>query len=78
LKHHPGSELGALDVEFEPLPAGKPVQEGIADHKERNITTPSARKLNGAHHGVRPLLEIKILHFLYLFFDIFSDSVSLK
>jgi hypothetical protein len=25
LKHHPGSELGALEVEFEPLPVGKPV-----------------------------------------------------
>jgi hypothetical protein len=24
LKHHPGSELGALEVEFEPLPMGKP------------------------------------------------------
>jgi hypothetical protein len=28
-------------------------------------------KLNGAHHGVRPLVEIQILHFLLLFFDIF-------
>jgi hypothetical protein len=24
LKHHPGSELGALEVEFGPLPLGKP------------------------------------------------------
>jgi hypothetical protein len=24
LKHHPGSELGALEVEFWPLPMGKP------------------------------------------------------
>jgi hypothetical protein len=24
LKHHPGSELGALEVEFGPLPVGKP------------------------------------------------------
>jgi hypothetical protein len=23
LKHHPGSELGALEVEFGPLPVGK-------------------------------------------------------
>jgi hypothetical protein len=46
-------------------------KEGIADHKERNNTTRSARKLNGAHHGVRPLVEIQILHFLLLFFDIF-------
>jgi hypothetical protein len=30
-------------------------KEGAADHKERNSTT---RKLNGAHHGVRPLVEI--------------------
>jgi hypothetical protein len=24
LDHHPGSELGALEVEFGPLPMGKP------------------------------------------------------
>jgi hypothetical protein len=46
-------------------------KEGTTDHKERNNTTRSARKLNGAHHGVRPLVEIKILHLLLLFFDIF-------
>jgi hypothetical protein len=28
---------------------------GTTDHKERNSI---ARKLNGAHHGVRPLVEI--------------------
>jgi hypothetical protein len=28
---------------------------GTIDHKERNST---ARKLNGAHHGARPLVEI--------------------
>jgi hypothetical protein len=33
-------------------------KEGIADHKERKNTTRSAQKLNGAHHGVRPLVEI--------------------
>jgi hypothetical protein len=33
-------------------------KEVIADHKERNSTTRSARKLNVAHHGVRPLVEI--------------------
>jgi hypothetical protein len=33
-------------------------KEGIADHKERNSTARSARKLNRAHHGVRPLVEI--------------------
>jgi hypothetical protein len=43
-------------------------EEGTADHKERNSTTRSARKLNGAHHRVRPLVEIQILHFLLLFF----------
>jgi hypothetical protein len=32
--------------------------EGTADHKERNSTARSARKLNGAHHEVRPLVEI--------------------
>jgi hypothetical protein len=46
-------------------------KNGTADHKERNHTARSARKLNGAHHGVRPLVEIQILHFLLLFFDIF-------
>jgi uncharacterized protein YueI len=40
-------------------------KEGTTNHKERNNTT---RKLNGAHHGVRPLVEIQILHFLLLFF----------
>jgi hypothetical protein len=33
-------------------------KEGISDHKERNSTARSAQKLNGAHHGVRPLVEI--------------------
>jgi hypothetical protein len=49
--------------------------EGTADHKERNNIAQSAQKLNGAHHEVRPLVEIQILHFLLLFFDIFSYSV---
>jgi hypothetical protein len=40
-------------------------KERIADHKEINNT---ARKLNGVHHGFRPLVEIQILHFLLLFF----------
>jgi hypothetical protein len=43
-------------------------KEGTTDHKERNSTTQPARKLNGAHHGVRPLVEIQILYFLLLFF----------
>jgi hypothetical protein len=43
-------------------------KEGTTDHKERNNTARSARKLNGAHHGVRPLVEIQILLFLLLFF----------
>jgi hypothetical protein len=50
-------------------------KEGTTDHKERNSTARSARKLNGAHHGARPLVEIQILHFLLLFFDIFSDYI---
>jgi hypothetical protein len=50
-------------------------KEGTSNHKERNITTRSAQNLNGAHHGVRPLVEIQILHFMFLYFDIFSDSV---
>jgi hypothetical protein len=40
-------------------------KEGTTNHKERNSI---ARKLNGAHHGVRPLVEIQILYFLLLFF----------
>jgi hypothetical protein len=32
-------------------------KEGITKHKERNNTSRSAQKLNGAHHGVRPLVE---------------------
>jgi hypothetical protein len=43
-------------------------KEGIVDHKERNNTTRSAQKLNGAHHRVRPLVEIQFFHFLLLFF----------
>jgi hypothetical protein len=43
-------------------------KEGTTDQKERNSTARSARKLNGAHHGVKPLVEIQILHFLLLFF----------
>jgi hypothetical protein len=46
-------------------------KEGTVDHKERNNTTQSARKLNGAHHGVRPLVEIQILHFLLSFLIFF-------
>jgi hypothetical protein len=46
-------------------------KEGTIDHKERNSTARSAWKLNEAHHGIRPLVEIQILHFLFLFFDIF-------
>jgi hypothetical protein len=42
--------------------------KGTTDHKEKNNTARSARKLNGAHHGVRPLVEIQILYFLLLFF----------
>jgi hypothetical protein len=33
-------------------------KEGTTYHKERNNTARSARELNGAHHGVRPLVEI--------------------
>jgi hypothetical protein len=43
-------------------------KKGTIDHKERNSTARSARKLNRAHHGARPLVEIQILHFLLLFF----------
>jgi hypothetical protein len=43
-------------------------KESTTDHKERNSTARSAQNLNGAHHGVIPLVEIQILHFLLLFF----------
>jgi hypothetical protein len=43
-------------------------KKGTADHKERNITARSTRKLNGVYHGIRPLVEIQILHLLFLFF----------
>jgi hypothetical protein len=43
-------------------------KEGTVDHKERNSTARLARKLRGAHHGVKPLVEIQILHFLLLSF----------
>jgi hypothetical protein len=33
-------------------------KEGTTDHNERNSTARSTRKLNGAHHRVRPLVEI--------------------
>jgi hypothetical protein len=33
-------------------------KEGTIDHKERNNTARLARKLNKAHHGARPLVEI--------------------
>jgi hypothetical protein len=46
-------------------------KEGTIDHKERNSIARSAQKLNGAHHGVRPLVEIQILHFLLLFLIFF-------
>jgi hypothetical protein len=51
-------------------------KEGTTYHKERNNTTRSARKLNGAHHGVRPLVEIQILQILLFcgfFFLILND-----
>jgi hypothetical protein len=68
LKRHPGSELGTLEIEFGPLPVGKSDSEGTVDHNERNSKTRSARKLNGAHHGVSALVEIQIFHFLLAFF----------
>jgi hypothetical protein len=43
-------------------------KKSTTDHKKRNSTARSARKLNGTHHGVRPLVEIENLHFLLLFF----------
>jgi hypothetical protein len=53
-------------------------KEGTADHKERSSTTRSARKLNGAHHGVRPLVEIQILHCLLLFLFLILYDLNRK
>jgi hypothetical protein len=39
-----------------------------SQRKKQHSIPWSARKLNGAHHGARPLVEIQILHFLLLFF----------
>jgi hypothetical protein len=33
-------------------------KKGTIDHKEKKSTARSARKLNRAHHGVKPLVEI--------------------
>jgi hypothetical protein len=33
-------------------------KEGTTDHKEKNSTARSALNLNGAHHWVRPVVEI--------------------
>jgi hypothetical protein len=46
-------------------------KEGTADHKERNSTARSAQKLNGAHHGVRPIVEIQLFHFFSYFLIFF-------
>jgi hypothetical protein len=52
-------------------------KERATDQKERNNTARSARKVNRAHHGVRPLVEIQNSKFALftLIFDFFSDSV---
>jgi hypothetical protein len=64
-----GTVAGLISAQSQVQDTQKDVNnEGTADHKERNNTARSARKLNGAHHGVRPLVEIQILHFLFLFF----------
>jgi hypothetical protein len=46
-------------------------KEGTTDHKERNSTAQSAQKLNGAHHGARPLVEIQIFTFCSYFLIFF-------
>jgi hypothetical protein len=42
LKHHPESELGALEVEFVPLPMGKPNKGGFGGM--RNLILPNFKK----------------------------------
>jgi hypothetical protein len=64
-----GTAAGLISAQSLVYNAQKDVnKEGTTDHKERNSTARSAQKLNGAQHGVRPLIEIQILHFLLLFF----------
>jgi hypothetical protein len=64
-----GTVAGLISAQSQVQDTQKDVnKEGTAGHKERNNTARSARKLNGAHHEVRPLVEIQILHFLFLFF----------
>jgi hypothetical protein len=42
LKHHPGSELGALEVKFGPLPVGKPNYGGFGGMQ--NLILPNFKK----------------------------------
>jgi hypothetical protein len=42
-------------------------KEDTTDHKERNSTARSARKINGAHHGVRTLVRINFYTFCSYF-----------
>jgi hypothetical protein len=46
-------------------------KEDTTDHIERNNTTRLAWMLNESHHGVRPLVEIQILHFFSYFLIFF-------
>jgi hypothetical protein len=46
-------------------------KEGTTNHKERNNIARSVRKLNGAHHGVRPLVENPNFTLFALIFLIF-------
>jgi hypothetical protein len=72
-----GTVAGLTSVQRQVQDTQKDINnEGTTDHKERNSTI--STKSQRAHHRVRPLVEIQILYFLLLFFDIFSDSVSLK
>jgi hypothetical protein len=53
-------------------------KEGTTDHKERNSIAWSAQKLNRAHHRVRPLVEIQILHFCSYFLIFFLIMYDLN
>jgi hypothetical protein len=43
LKHHPGSELDALEVEFGPLPVSKPDYGGFG--RMQNLILPNSKKV---------------------------------
>jgi hypothetical protein len=71
LKHHLGSKLGALEVEFEPLPVGKTDKEGTTDHEERKTQHDQHESSTEPATGSWHLLKSKFYTFYSYFCDIF-------